>query len=130
MSGPTSGERRYATISLPLARVKAVGKAQGATVNDVFLTLASTALRKHLLAIGDLPDTPLVINSARSYRRDEHGPFGNRIVALHPHLATHLADPLERLRAIQPSLAAEMRRPGHDRALPDGAEKPQCPPHH
>src|SRR3546814_7487557 len=40
MSGPTSGERRYATISLPLARVKAVGKAQGATVNDVFLTLA------------------------------------------------------------------------------------------
>src|SRR3546814_4887718 len=92
MSGPTSGERRYATISLPLARVKAVGKAQGATVNDVFLTLASTALRKHLLAIGDLPDTPLVVNSARSYRRDEHRPFGNRIVALHPHLATHRSE--------------------------------------
>lgn len=124
MSGPTSGERRYATISLPLARVKAVGTAQGATVNDVFLTLASTALRKHLLAIGDLPDTPLVVNSARSYRRDEHGPFGNRIVALHPHLATHLADPIERLRAIQASMAAEMRRTGHDEALLDGAEKP------
>jgi len=124
MSGPTSGERRYATISLPLARVKAVGKAQGATVNDVFLTLASAALRKHLLAIGDLPDTPLVVNSARSYRRDEHGPFGNRIVALHPHLATHLADPIERLRAIQASMAAEMRRTGHDEALLDAAEKP------
>src|SRR3546814_9130533 len=105
MSGPTSGERRYATISLPLARVKAVGKAQGATVNDVFLTLASTALRKHLLAIGDLPDTPLVVNSARSYRRDAHGPFGNRIVALHPHLATPLADPIERPRTILASMA-------------------------
>ena len=37
-----------------------------------------------------------MINSARSYRRPEHGEFGNRIVALHPHLATHLADPLAR----------------------------------
>lgn len=124
MSGPTSARRRYATISLPLARVKAVGQALGATVNDIFLTLASTALRRYLIEAGDLPDTPVVVNSARSYRRPEHGDFGNRIVALHPHLATHLADPVERLRAIQASMAAEMRRTPHDEALLDGAEKP------
>src|SRR3546814_10229996 len=93
-------------------------------ISDWSSDVCSSDLRKHLLAIGDLPDTPLVVNSARSYRRDEHGPFGNRIVALHPHLATHLADPIERLRAIQASMAAEMRRTGHDEALLDGAEKP------
>ena len=52
-----------------------------------------------LIAIDDLPKTPVVINSARSYRQNDHAPFGNRIVALHPHLATHLADPIARLRA-------------------------------
>lgn len=124
MSGPTSGARLYATASLPLARVKAAGKALGATVNDIFLALASSALRTYLLAIDDLPETPLVVNSARSYRRDEHGPFGNRIVALHPHLATHIAEPLARLRAIQASMASEMARTGHDEALLDAAEKP------
>jgi diacylglycerol O-acyltransferase len=124
MSGPTSDRRRYATISLPLGRVKAAGQALDATVNDIFLTLASGALRHYLTEIGDLPETPLVVNSARSYRRDEHGAFGNRIVALHPHLATHLADPVERLRAIQASMAAEMRRTAHDEALLDAAEKP------
>lgn len=124
MSGPTSDRRRYATISLPLAQVKAVGKKLDATVNDIFLTLASTALRNFLLEIDDLPETPLVVNSARSYRRDEHGSFGNRIVALHPHLATHLADPVERLRAIQDSMAKEIRRTGHDEVLLDAAEKP------
>lgn len=124
MSGPTSDKRRYATISLPVARVKAAGKALDATVNDIFLTLASTALRNYLGETGDLPDTPLVINSARSYRRDGHGSFGNRIVALHPHLATHLADPVARLRAIQASMAKEMQRTEHDEALLDAAEKP------
>ena len=124
LSGSTSAERRYATISLPLARVKAVGKKLDATINDIFLTLASTALRNYLLETGDLPAAPLVVNSARSYRRPEHGDFGNRIVALHPHLATHLADPVERLHAIQASMATEMRRTPHDEALLDAAEKP------
>lgn len=124
LSGPTSAERRYATISLPLARVKAVGKKLDATINDVFLTLAGTALRNWLIETGDLPGAPLVINSARSYRHPEHGDFGNRIVALHPHIATHLAEPIERLRAIQASMTAEMRRTGHDEALLDVAEKP------
>lgn len=124
MSGPTSDRRRYTTISMPLARVKAAGAKLDATVNDIFLTLASTALRNYLIEIEDLPATPLVVNSARSYRRDAHGMFGNRIVALHPHLATHLRDPVERLRAIQSSMASEMQRTGHDEALLDAAEKP------
>lgn len=124
LSGPTSNRRVYTRISLPLDRFKAIAGRHDATVNDLFLSCAGSALRSYLLAIGDLPCDPLVVNSARSYRRSEHGVFGNRIVALHPHLATHLADPVERLRAIQDSMAAEMRRAPYDEALLDALEKP------
>ena len=127
MSGPTSRARSYATASLSLDRVKALGRALGGTVNDVFLALAAEALRRHLIEVDDLPPTPLVANSARSCRRPEHAAFGNRIVALHPHLATHLADPLERLRAIQAEMARERRRTAHDEALLDAPEQPFGP---
>ena len=124
LSGPTSAQRSYTALSVPLAGFKAAAKALGATINDLFLACAGTALRHYLIEVDDLPATPLVVNSARSYRRAEHGSFGNRIVAQHPHLATHLADPLERLRAVQASMAAEMLRTGHDEALLDALEKP------
>jgi len=124
LSGPTSSRRAYGTVSLPLGRVRELGRALGGTVNDIFLALASTAIRTALIDIDDLPDDPIVVNSARSYRRPEHGSFGNRIVAMHPHLSTHLADPLERLRAIQASMADERARTGFDEALLDAPDKP------
>lgn len=124
LSGPTSPRRSYTTIGLPLEPFKATAKALEATVNDLFLACAAQALRDYLVEIDDLPASPLVVNSARSYRRAEHGSFGNRIVAQHPHLATDLADPIQRLRAIQASMAAEMRRTVHDEALLNVLEKP------
>ncbi|PKB14388.1 WS/DGAT/MGAT family acyltransferase [Novosphingobium kunmingense] len=124
LSGPTTAQRGYATTSVALKPFRAAAQALDATVNDLFLACAAWALRDHLLAIDDLPATPLVVNSARSYRRPEHGRFGNRIVAIHPHLATHLPEPIERLRAIQASMACELRRTALDEALLDALEKP------
>jgi len=124
LSGPTSMEREYATQTIALERVKAVGKALGGTVNDIFLSLASSAIRRRLIEIDDLPDEPLTINAARSYRRPEHGEFGNRIVALHPHIATNLADPIARLRAIQESMKGEWARTPYDEAMLGAPEKP------
>ena len=124
LTAPTSTERSYATLSLDFARVKRIAGALDATINDLFLALAGTALRRYLIAIDDLPDTPIVVNSARSYRRAEHGDFGNRIVALHPHIATHLADPIARLRAIQASMAIERGRTHLDEAMLDQPERP------
>ena len=80
-----------------------------------------------LIAIDDLPKTPVVINSARSYRQNDHAPFGNRIVALHPHLATHLADPIARLRAIHASMPQELARTHLDEAMLDAPERPFGP---
>jgi hypothetical protein len=124
MSGPTSASRAYGVVSLELERLKAVGKRFGGTVNDVFLAIAAAALRRLLVELDDLPDAPIVVNSARSYRRHEHGLFGNRIVAMHPHLATTEPDPIARLRSIQAAMAAERRRTPHDEALLDQAERP------
>ena len=124
LSAPTSAKRRYTTMSVPLGPFKALASALEATVNDLFLACSGTALREYLRSIGDLPGAPIVVNSARSYRQPDHAAFGNRIVALHPHLATHVADPIERLRAIQAAMAAEMRRTRYDEALLDALEKP------
>ncbi|MEZ5707949.1 MAG: wax ester/triacylglycerol synthase family O-acyltransferase [Blastomonas sp.] len=124
LSGPTSAERHYQMASFDLDRFRQLGRAFGATINDMFLAVASTAIRSLLLALDDLPESPIVANSARSYRREEHGPYGNRIVALNPHLATHIADPIERLRAIRESMAAEKARSPLDEALLDQPERP------
>jgi diacylglycerol O-acyltransferase len=127
LSGPTSTRRAYARVTLAFEQLHHVAHALRATVNDLFLALAGTTLREYLLAIDALPDQPLTINSARSYRRPEHGTFGNRIVAMHPQIATHVADPVERLRAIQMSMDVERRRTEFDEALLDQPETPFGP---
>lgn len=109
-SQKTSDRRRYTTLSLSLDGLKSVGKRLDASVNDVFLAVAAGAMRRYLLEIGDLPDQPLVALAARSYRKPEHGLFGNRIITLNPTINTEIADPLARLRAIQASMAVELRR--------------------
>jgi len=116
--------RTYATVSMPLVRIKTVAKHYNGTVNDIFMTMASGAIRQLLIERNTLPDTPIVANSARSYRRPEHGSFGNRIVALHPHLATHLPDAVQRLRAIQAAMTIERRRTFLDEAILDQPERP------
>ncbi|MGE0383974.1 MAG: wax ester/triacylglycerol synthase domain-containing protein [Gammaproteobacteria bacterium] len=126
-SGPTSARRSYEFTSLPLARFKDLGRALGGTVNDAFLTVAGGAMRNYLISIGALPDAPLVINSARSYRRPEHGDYGNRITAIRPHIGTHIADPIERLAAIRASMAVELERSRHDEILVDRDEIPFGP---
>jgi diacylglycerol O-acyltransferase / wax synthase len=129
LSGATSDSRSYDTVSLPLERFRRIATALHGTVNDVFLAVGSGAVRAHLLSIDALPPDPIVVNAARSYRRPEHGDLGNRIVSLHPHLATDIADPVERFDAIRASMAAEVARsrlqePLMDqRAVPFGARR-------
>jgi len=110
LSGATSAQRSYDAVSLPLERFRTIARSLGGTVNDVFLTVGSGAVRALLLSIDALPDDPIVVNAARSYRRPEHGDLGNRIVSLHPHLATNVEDPIERFHAIRASMAAEVER--------------------
>jgi len=93
-----SGSRRFAAQSYSFDRFKAIGKAAGATINDVTLAVCSGALRRYLLAHDALPDKPLISMVPVSVRGEQEG--GNQIAILLANLGTHLDDPLERMRLI------------------------------
>ena len=55
-----TGSRRIAAQDWPIDRLRAIGRATGATLNDVVLAMCSGAMRTYLLELNALPDTSLV----------------------------------------------------------------------
>lgn len=98
--------RRYSTQQLSLPRLKAIGKREGVSVNDVFLASVASALRRYLLEIGELPERPLVAAVPAATLRDMDDGLGNAVSVIYTSLATHVADPLERLHIIEESMRA------------------------
>jgi diacylglycerol O-acyltransferase len=94
-----SGSRRFAAQSYSLARVKHIGHMAGATVNDVTLAICAGALRQYLQTQHVLPQKPLVAMVPVSL----HGGTdagGNQVGVMLASLATHVVDPLKRLKSI------------------------------
>ena len=78
-----------------------------ATVNDAVLTVIGGALREYLDAKGELPEDSLSAMAPISVRTDDtKAEQGNQVAAMTVSLGTHLADPLERLRAVHASTQA------------------------
>lgn len=100
LNGPIGRNRRFATQKVDVARVKALGKKVGATVNDVVLALSGASLRRFLLELGALPAEPLIAMLPVNIRPKDDVGGGNAVAAILATLATDLADPAERLRAI------------------------------
>jgi hypothetical protein len=133
-NGAAGAARAFATASLPLSAVRAWGRAQGLTVNDVLLLVCGTALRRHLSARGELPRRSLVAAVAASLRAPAtpalpaspagtaspispkspasptpsapSGDAGNRAAIGLVSLGTALANPAERLAQVRASAAA------------------------
>ncbi|MDP3967047.1 MAG: wax ester/triacylglycerol synthase family O-acyltransferase [Nocardioides sp.] len=103
-----TGARRFAAQDWPLERLSAIGKATGATVNDVVLAMCAGAMRSYLLEHGGLPDAPLVamvpvgLNARSSQSASMSG--GNAVGSVMVQLATHLPDAGDRLSAISRSM--------------------------
>lgn len=98
-----TGSRRFAARSYSRPRIKALGITLGGTTNDVVLALCAAALRRYLSYQHALPDEPLIAMVPVSIRRDEcEG--GNEVAGALVNLATHLADPIERFKAIKASI--------------------------
>jgi WS/DGAT/MGAT family acyltransferase len=119
-SGRISSARSIAFAELSLERVKAVGRAADARVNDVVLATLAGAVRHWLVGQGDLPDLPLVAAVPVSTRTAEDlAAPGNHVSACFVHLATHLADPQARLAATATSsvLAKEAHAAVGDQVL-------------
>lgn len=108
-----TGARRFAAQSWSLPRIKAAGKKHGGTVNDIFLAMCGGALRRYLLSQEALPDQPLVAQVPVSLRSaDQAGDGGNAITTVQVSLGTHIAEPLNRLAAIQDSMKGVKLRLG------------------
>jgi len=103
LSGEVAVERKWDSIILDLARVKALRSlVDGATLNDVILAICSGALRRYLLEKQQLPEDPLVAMVPVSTRaNDNHDSMGNQVSAMFIQLATNVGDPLKRLQKIQ-----------------------------
>jgi WS/DGAT/MGAT family acyltransferase len=96
-----TARRNLAFTRVPLESIKAIKNVTDATVNDVVLAITGGALRAYLESRGSLPSAPLLAvcpMSVRSHEMKERS--NNQVSAMFTNLATHLADPLERLRAI------------------------------
>ncbi|RLK61190.1 WS/DGAT/MGAT family O-acyltransferase [Actinokineospora cianjurensis] len=104
---PITGARRFAAQGWPLARVRAVGDAAGATVNDVMLAMCAGALRRYLLELDALPEKPLVAAVPMSLRTGDDSAGGNALGMILCTLATDRPDPADRLAAITESTRSD-----------------------
>jgi len=100
-NGAITPQRRVAFARIPLLETKELKDRLGVKLNDVVLAVTAGALRKYLLDRDQLPDDPLLAVCPVSVRHEEEeGTGGNKVSAMFSSLATDIADPLERVRAI------------------------------
>jgi len=97
-----SRDRVLGTAVLDLERVRSLKKRFDVTVNDVVLALSGSAVRRWLRERDALPADAAVAMCPVSTRGDARG-LGNEISSMSVSLATDIADPVARLRAIHAS---------------------------
>lgn len=105
LNASVTAQRAFATVSLPLAEVKAIARAHDATLNDIVLLLCSGALRRHYSRRRLLPRTSLVAAVPISLH-DAGGPSaGNQVSLSLVSLGTHIADAQRRLAHVKAATA-------------------------
>ena len=114
-NGRVHEKRRFATQQVPLARMRAVCDATGATLNDVVLALCGAALRRFLIERDALPEKPLTAGIPISVRPSDDDGTGNAISFIVATLGTDIEDARLRLQAIQ---ASTREAKAHVQSLP------------
>ena len=99
--------RTFATTTLSIADLRAIGHAHSVTLNDVFLAIVSGALRRYLADRGEVLDRSLLATVPVAVHIDagEQRLHGNRLSNLFTSLCTDVDDPIDRLRAIHDTMA-------------------------
>ncbi|NRF69834.1 wax ester/triacylglycerol synthase family O-acyltransferase [Aquincola sp. S2] len=98
--------RAFAGVSLPLAELKAIGRANDATINDMVLLICSTALRRYFQQHGTLPRKSLIAAVPISLREKGDTTSDNQASMSLISLGTHLADLRKRLAHVKAATAA------------------------
>jgi diacylglycerol O-acyltransferase len=99
-NGRIGRQRKVSYTDVSLADVKAIKNAVGGTVNDAVIAICGGALRAYLDKRDELPSSPLIASCPVSVRA-EGDTSGNAVSAMFTSLATDVADPLERLKAVR-----------------------------
>jgi WS/DGAT/MGAT family acyltransferase len=94
-------QRWYASVTLPLSRMKRVKELLGGTLNDVYVAVCSGAIRSYLKSHDEMPGQSLTASLPVSIRGPhEKRTYGNRTSTWSISLATDVEDPIERYGAI------------------------------
>ena len=104
---PVGARREVRFAVLDMNEVRQLKERFGFTVNDVVLAVCSGALRVHLAAHGEDPDSPLVAVVPVSVRPEvADDAVGNQLSAMFVTLANDRKTPLERLRTVTDASAS------------------------
>ena len=108
LSGHIGQQRRYTWARASLDQVKSIKRDLGGTVNDVVLAAISGGFRALLLARGEQPQPHMLPSLVPVSLRapGEENIYENRVSAVLAYLPVHVADPVERLAAVQAELSA------------------------
>ena len=89
----------FATIEM--SDIKRIREIHGCTVNDVAVAVSTAAIRRWLVDHNALPSGPISAGNPVNTRNvDDKGLFENRFTMFAIELPVHVADPVERLTAI------------------------------
>jgi WS/DGAT/MGAT family acyltransferase len=101
-NGNVSPHRVFDGRTFSLDEIRAIkGRVEGATVNDVIVSVCGGALRHYLESKGELPDESLVAMAPVSARpEDMRKAAGNMVSTMSLPVRSDIADPLDRLRAV------------------------------
>ena len=98
--------RKISFTSYELEDLRAIGKSQGCSINDVVMTMCDMALTRYFDEHDDMPDGPLVAYMPVSIRTREDDGDGNLVTLLQVKLAREHDDPLDSLHEVSDSIAS------------------------
>lgn len=109
---PVSSRRTMGAYTVTLDQMKRVRKAvPGVTLNDVAIAVVSGAMRHYLIERGQTPPPGLLTAAPISVREDYEGDvLGNQVGSMVVELHTDIADPIDRLKAVNKSAEEAKRR--------------------
>ena len=98
-----TNQRSYATLVTSLTDLKEIGRRAGGTVNTVVMAMCASALRKFMIDRNLLPEKSMIALVPVSLRSADDNSMNNQVSAIRVDLATDIADPGQRFRAIHAS---------------------------
>jgi len=106
LNSRVTAQRRYATQSYDIDRLKRIAKVTDSSVNDIVLYLCGTSLRRFLGEVDSLPKVALTACLPVNIRSEGDDQIGTRISFIMASLATHISEAKDRLEAIKNSTQA------------------------